>query len=491
MTNKDYKDKVEDLTAEQIAEGIFNKIVTFDELRKTGNFEYSKQKKVKEILRGKDDDAFNSASTIEQLQNYLSTFVDGNHVAEANDQIKALLNEEDDNAFSSASTIEQLQNYLSAYPNGTHIAEAHDRINQIRYDIAEKERIIIERQRTLAEIRGDINKDTPDEVRGKLSHEDIIDLCNGLNIDPQIIFDWKETDLDLTSGTIPNSEADIPNDFTDVFFWGIPSSGKTCALSLILNTMNKQYTIADPVIPKKFGTTYRKNLINNIFIKGHSFGYLPDSTAKDKTQYMPFLLKRIGENNYRKISFFELSGEVFKYFYDKVYDTDMSREDETQTQIEIGFKTLNMLLNSKNQKIHFFFIDYNQETKGTIDKYGLSQSDYLQAAATYFRDYNDIFRNKTDAVYIVLTKSDEIRGANRAEIAKSFLQNNFSGFIDAMKTSCKKDSIDFHIKMFSIGDVYFKRICKINREYATDIIEELIKRIDPENNNKLKKFFNK
>ncbi len=202
---------------------------------------------------------------------------------------------------------------------------------------------------------------------------------------------------------------------------------------------------------------------------------------------MPFLLKKRDEKNYRQVSFFELSGEVFKYFYELENGSSILDEGDRDNVVS-AFSTLNLLLNSNNQKIHFFFIDYNQETKGTKDKHSLTQDNYLASAATYFRDKNDIFKKKTDAVYVVVTKADEIKGENRSELAKEFLKENFGGFMDVIKHRCKKDSVEFNVKMFSIGEVYFKRICKINHSYAENFIEDLLKKVKPISDNKISNF---
>ena len=145
-------------------------------------------------------------------------------------------------------------------------------------------------------------------------------------------------------------------------------------------------------------------------------------------------------------------------------------------------------------KIHFFFIDYQYETKGTRDRHNLTQENYLNAAASYFRDRLDIFKRKTDAVYVIVTKADQIKSLDtenqnisneeRTKIASDFLYDNFGNFMDFIKNRCKRDSIDFNVKTFSIGDVYFKSICKLNYYYATNIIEDLLKRIDTVNENR-------
>src|SRR5574344_481381 len=94
MEKKDYIAQIENLTAEQIAEGVFNGVITFEELKKTGEFDASKQKNVKVILKKKDDNAFAAATTVAALQNYLSVFPDGNHVSEAQVKIQQIRNDE-------------------------------------------------------------------------------------------------------------------------------------------------------------------------------------------------------------------------------------------------------------------------------------------------------------------------------------------------------------------------------------------------------------
>jgi hypothetical protein len=447
MTKEDYIAQVEYLTVDEIVEGIFKRVVKFKELKHTEEFAFSKQKAV-----------------------------------------RAILNKMDDTTFASCNTIDELQSYLEIFDEGRYTAEAKAKILDMQYLENEKMRKKKEREGVLKQIEEDINEYTVDEISTNFGDEVLDEICEKINFDRGILRKYKEPELKF--GGIPTDASDIPENFTDVFFWGIPSSGKTCALSAILSTMDKKYTISDPLIPVKFGTMYRNNLINNIFIND-KIGYLPDSTMKERTQYMPFLLKRrIGEKLFRKISFFELSGEVFKYFYDKVYNTSMTREADTQAKVEIGFNTLDLLLNSKNQKIHFFFIDYNQETKGTKDKHGLTQSNYLQAAATYFRDNHEIFKKKTDAVYVIVTKSDQIKEQDKELEAAKFLEENFGGFMDVLKTKCKNDDVEFRKKLFSIGNVYFKRICEINRDYSMEIIEDLLNKVKPVSDSKFRSFFN-
>jgi hypothetical protein len=427
----DYTSNITTLTAQEIADGIRAKIVTFVDLQNTELFENSKQR-----------------------------------------QVKAL---------------------LAQYEKEDIIAQR-------------KEEQTANQQKIFDEIKKNINAKTPDLVKKDLGENGMRQLCCDIGIDYNIVNNYNEPPLKF-SPIIPQTEDEIPSGYTDVFFWGIPASGKTCALSAILNTMNKKYVIDAPEIKKQFGGTYRDSLVG---LFEHETGYLPSATRRDRTQYMPFRLKKRGEKElYRNIAFFELSGEIFEFIYDIVnndistnltdvsYNTDeehLTEEQKKEKEKRIAFNTLNLLLNSNNQKIHFFFIDYNQAEHKREE-----QAKYLSAAATYFRDRNNIFRERTDAVYVVVTKADEIEGENdseRSARAGAFLDDNFGSFMDVIKNRCNKDSIDFGKKIFSIGDVYFSKICKINRKYSIDIIDDLIRIVQPSLNEykwyyKLFKFFNK
>jgi hypothetical protein len=439
MKKEFYLKHIADLSTQEIVNGIRLGIVTFRELANTGEFLVQKQKHVKSLLEkySEEDDAYKAAQTKKELQHFLSCFPKSGYFENVTIRIEEIENEE------------------------------------------------IEAQKKLfLEIRANINDFTPDELKTKLNDNQLRNICEELDIDYSVFNNWDEPELNFNN--IPQSSADVPEGYTDVFFWGIPSSGKTCALSAILRTIKDKYVIASPNTSIKFGATYRDSLVN-IFRNGT--GYLPAATQKDRTQYMPFLLKRRNEKRYRQLSFFELSGEVFKYFYEIINSKEIL-DDTERNHVVNAFNTLSLLLSSENQKIHFFFIDYNEEKKGGVDKHGLTQENYLDAAATYFRDRNNIFKKKTDAVYVVVTKSDIIDGDDKPKIAEQFLFDKFGSFMDIVKQQCKEDSVAFGVKLFSIGDVFFKRICRLNTAYAEDIIDDLFSKTKPINRNRIIKFLN-
>lgn len=431
MTKEDYINNIMDLPLEEIASGIRKGKVSFEDLQKTGDFREDRQRQVRKLLEGfkQEDDDFNSANSISELNEFLTN-----------------------------------------YPNSSYLERVEKKIRKIQKEEDE------EMKRKFEEIKGNINDYKPDELKHSLSDEMIRELCNELGIGFNIVSNYREPKL--TFNDVPSKLDEIPKGFTDVFFWGIPSSGKTTALSAILRTMDDKYTITSPKIKVKFGSNYKNSLIN-IFNKKSGFGYLPPSTQKDRTQYIPLLLKKRKEKKYRQISFFELSGEVFKYFYELESNAKIM-SDASRHEVTKAFETLDLILRSDNQKIHFFFIDYKKETSGFLDdNNNLTQSNYLDAAATYFRDNNNIFKRKTDAVYVILTKADEIKEENKIKHAGNFLDENFGGFMDVLKNRCKEDSVEFKVKIFSIGEVYLKGICKLDYKYSDSVINDLLHKVKP------------
>jgi GTP-binding protein EngB required for normal cell division len=173
----------------------------------------------------------------------------------------------------------------------------------------------------------------------------------------------------------------------------------------------------------------------------------------------------------------------------------MAEERFPSSEHEQTFDSLHHFLSSENRKMHFFFIDCANANRPNAD--GLRQGDYLNAAANYFNN-NDIFKNSTDAIYVVLTKSDlltdeegnKIEPEQRLEFAKKYLQSqNYTGFINVLKSICKKHGINggkLTVEPFSLGKVYFRDICDFDGTTAKRIVDILMDRIQTSR----KSFFN-
>lgn len=453
MNKEDYINRVDVISKSDIVIGIRGGVVSFEELQKTGRFDRGKQEEVKKVLREikEEDDAYNNAKEINRIS--------------------------------------QFNDFKDKYPNSEYNFEIDDLI--LKIELKEKE----EKEQQIAKVKNNTNGYTIKETIEILGDDRFRQLCNDLDLNYEQVISYQPTKLNFNM--IPESEDDVPKEYTDIFFWGIPSSGKTTALASIFRTINDKYVMEDDSsLDKQFGSSYRTDLVN-VYKEG--LGFLPARTQKDRTQYMPFLLRRRNEGvrRNRKVSFFELSGEVFEHFLeikDGLKDKSELNEAELEErkEVEKSFKTIELLLRSNNQKIHIFFIDYNKELESSKSRNNKTQVNYLQAATTYFQKERDLFSKKTDAVYFIITKADTIKGENKTEIARKFINDNFGNFYTTIKDRCEDHSIKPpQIKLFSIGDVHFKRISKLNYKYSKGIVESILNEVDPIGNSWLKRILKK
>lgn len=449
MDKQSILNHIDDLTAEQLANFIIQGIVTLKELKDTLNLDRSKAVAISAIVKKIEDDKLKMEEE-QEIADSISW-----------DAIRY------SNEFA-------LIEWIGNNPTNKYIQQAKNRINFLE---EERSKIRKEKQAILAKIKSNPNSFDPDKIiefikNGIINEQDL------LNCDiPQSAIDnlGKIKTPVLQLGKTPTS---IPEGYTEVYFWGGVGSGKTCALGAVLQVaQNKGYLNIAP------GTGYLyANQLKNIFSdNGSANDFLPRPTNLESTQYLPFTLKSTDESRPRSVSLIELSGEIFKCFFYKNANMPFPTGSH-----ENAFNSLNVFLKSNNRKVHFFFIDYDKENRP--DKDGLKQSDYLNAASTYFQNYL-VFGNTTDAIFVVLTKSDllldeegnSVPQNKILEYTKKYLdQNNYLAFINTLKNSCQKYGINggkLTVEPFSLGKVYFKEICDFDSSSASKIVEILMKRI--------------
>jgi len=360
-----------------------------------------------------------------------------------------------------------LIDYITNYPAGKQMQDAKDRLEFLK---KERERKNIEKNKILSGVRENSNIYSPSQIISFLS-EGIIstDDLQNCGIPKEIVENLKNIHQpQLQLGKTPEY---IPYGYTEVYFWGIPGSGKTCALAAILSTSERAGYLDFATAQ---GYDYMTKL-KNIFFDGKAI--LPPPSPVETTQYLTFTLKRTNEKHSRSVSILELSGEVFQCFHYINAGMEFPSQSHQDT-----FDSLIRFLSGTNRKIHFFFIDYDKGNKKDANDY--TQGDYLAAASRFFKN-NDVFGKTADAVYIILTKSDLMPcpKTERVEHAKKHLiDNNFSAFINTLKDLCVQYSINagkLTIEPFSLGEVYFQQICYFDKSSALSIIDILFDRIQP------------
>jgi len=447
---------INDLSAEQLVDFIKNGEITLQEIRQTGDLDSSKRIAIQDKLK-KDEAAEIKSESERKL---------------AEDEAWETVRYTND--------IMVLINWINMNTTNRHIQEAKNRVKFI-----EEEKKII-----LNNIKCNPNTYNPNQIKeflskGVFNEEDLLNC--GI---PQSAID----NLDrirapfLNLGETPSS---IPDGYTEVYFWGGTGSGKTCALGAILQVAEQKGYLNIATGP---GYLYANQLKNIFSDDGKANDFLPAPSPVETTQYLPFTLRKPNESKTRSVSLIELSGEIFECFFHKNANQPLPTQSHENT-----FNALNSFLKSNNRKIHFFFIDYDRQNRP--DSKGFKQSDYLAAASTYFKN-NKVFGNTTDAIYVVLTKSDLLHDENgnfipknkRVEYSIKYLnKNNYIAFINTLKDNCIKHSINggkLTVEPFSLGKVYYKELCDFDGSAASNIVEILMDRI-PGNKKSILDVFNK
>lgn len=442
---------VVNMTAEQLFDKIKSGIVTLDDLMRTGELDIAKRRKIESLLN-QNDSIDNEDWERARYSNELG-----------------------------------LSDYITKHPTGKYVLEAKQKI-----DLLERQRAneIAQRETILKELKRNPSKYPPGKIieylrNSIITEKDLLE-CGIPDSAIQNLHNIVTPYLQL--GNTPES---VPPGFTEVYFWGYTGSGKTCALGAILQMAHKKGYLNFATGP---GYQYAHQLMNIFSDDGMANDYLPAPTPLENTQYLPFTLKKPNERSSRSVSLIELSGEIYKCFF------KINAGIELESQLHINtFHTLNSFLNNNNRKIHFFFVDYNRENRP--DENGLTQSDYLSAASLYFKN-NKIFGKSTDAIFIVLTKSDlliddsgtYVSHEERVKYAKKYLnENNYKSFIETLKYICEKESINsgvLTVEPFSLGKVYFQKICDFEGSSASAILEILMDRI-PTTQNSILDVFNR
>ena len=264
---------------------------------------------------------------------------------------------------------------------------------------------------------------------------------------------------------------------TEFYFWGIPSSGKTCALGLVLNAAMEKSVINDLTVNGECqGFDYMIELMN-VFRGRDTYCVLPARTPVD-TNYAIELNMTDYRNHVHPITLIDMAGELFCHLYWK----NNNITDNINNHQEAAFQSFENILQghrTSNRKFHFFIIEYGSEKK----RYkGFKQDEYLTFGLKYLEE-TGILRDATDGVCIIVTKYDHLfthigEDEDINNHLSAYLYRNYGRFIRMLRKCCKKYDIAGGIMPdpipFTIGDVCFKNYCLINTDYAKDIVKVIM-----------------
>lgn len=495
-------------------------INSFEEFRASAREEgvpikKSMQEQVAAKYASSDDDDWKSACDIdteEVYQEYLDNYPEGNHRGDARNAIAYIQQQQNVGKSEKVwndidkSDEKQLQNFINQYSSSPYVQEAKRMLHDLR-----REKYLgvdikaLEKQ--IKAIGTDVSINNPERA----IYDKIVSYLNSGKIAVNDLLSAIKDDNNFISGTVANllwengyitdfSSTDIDSDFiahmmsnvktrefskaehidritkspcTEVYFWGIPSSGKSCAIGAILSAAKNGRTAKSmQQDPDCQGYGYMTRL-SNLFRSNNSVGTLPPGTPISSTYEMGLVLED-EDGKEHPITCIDLAGELIRCMYKQDAGEPLTTEQEqvlkTLTDILVDNRT-------KNGKIHFFVIEYGAEDR---EYEGLPQQDYLAAAVAYIQR-TGIFKNDTVGLYLLVTKVDKAKavGKELQEKLKNYISENYQGFYNGLKKICKDNEINdgkVDIQPFTLGTVCFQSYCKFKEDTAAAVVRTLMNR---------------
>lgn len=511
-----YAQNIDDLVAALKQAGVSN----FDEFKSAAReigvpVKKSIQDQVAAKFANSDADAWEEAKRIDTEDAYWK-YLDSNPEGEYREEARTRIEELEQNTKDAASDdlwesinkgdVNEVQNFVNNYPNSTHHADALKILLELRrnqylgVDIKALEKQI-------KAIRTDAQINNPEKAiydrivsfinTGKITVDDLLEaIAKDNNFisghvayllwQNGVITDFSKTGID--SDFIAHMMENIPpqkfmapepmthvsmNPCTEIYFWGIPSSGKSCALGAILRAANSG-NIARSMQrnPNCQGYGYM-NRLANLFEPNGSVGILPEGTAISSTYEMGFILED-EDGKEHPITCIDLAGELVRCMYKKD-----AGEPLTDEQVAVLQTLTNVLIDKRtdNRKIHFFVIEYGAEDRLYE---GLRQSVYLEAAVAYIQR-TGIFKKDTDGLYLLISKVDKahVEGNELREKLREYISKYYQGFYNGLTKICKDNEINggkVEIQPFTLGSVCFQNYCKFQDDTAATVVRTIIKR---------------
>ena len=261
----------------------------------------------------------------------------------------------------------------------------------------------------------------------------------------------------------------IPDGFTEISLWGVPASGKTCAVGSIMSTMTNGRGVKS-VMPftDSQGSSYMMPLASSF--REDKVCILPPRTKVEETFEMRYQITD-DDNKEHGLAFIDLSGELFECMH---LSRAQGKENLTPKQQRALTVLEDILVNnrSKNPKIHFFVIEYGSEN----NRYkGLSQNELLLSCLNYLDD-KSILKDNTIGSYLIITKADKAGEANIGDYIDEYYSGFYNGLTQRMTKwgiNTRKGKSQVKRFPFSIGDVCFQKWCLYDPEWTQWIIEEI------------------
>lgn len=484
-------------TVPQLIDFLKNGEVTFEELQQLG-LPWFKQEEIRKFLEERD--FWEAAKTSEQgIENYLKTYPGGFYVADAEDARRALKEEAIWGWASRTNTAEAFRTYLADYPSGAHAIDAEMSIKMLSRQEEELKEALFEDMKNnpwdythdkMRQLYNGVSL-TPEQVQFLSNQTDVFSrfIRNGMRITHADLVEHgvvpgEVTQIEVTSPefSMPQTQikelGEFPTERTDVFFLGVPRSGKSSVLSGIIYQLWKDgFAGYVPHLVNGYDPclAYYQGLIRAVATKKP-----PLPTATDTVSFMK--IDMVKGREVSELTIVEMAGEAFKRAATKI-----SGENRSQSEVwtELGAEKC---LRSRNRKVLFFVLDYSAVRGINPQCTAFDQLQILESSLmTLCNDGPDpanptkgCTMSRVETVSILVTKSDLMGVSSvqeRLNEARNYMMANFRNFMNQLSRAARKfgcnsaNNYEPYFLTFSLGDFYVGNTFVFNPVDSREIIQ--------------------
>lgn len=285
----------------------------------------------------------------------------------------------------------------------------------------------------------------------------------------------------------------IVQESTEIYFWGMPSSGKTCALCAILGTLKNGNVIGHMAPDASCSGFGYISMATDMFKSSqpqHGDNYqnvtlLPLGTSE--CAFYELGMQIVDKEGLRHpITCIDMAGETIRSMYKS--NANLPLEGY---QVEV-LQNLNDILTKNhkpgNRMIHVFVVEYGAENR----RYeGLDQITLLESAANYLNNLQlkkkkflrtvqyGIFEEDADGIYVMVTKADKMNasGSDMRYMTMDYLQGTYGNFYRTLQHICETNNINNGKLMtipFSIGNTCFQDFCQFDSTTSRKFIQHIL-----------------
>ena len=436
------------------------------------------------------------------LERYLLHFPSGQHANEANGII-ALLAEWEEIRYSD--DIFKVNKFKKDHENNSLSAEASTLLEKLKEAEFQK----MHNNKVIYDISDRLHKLLQEEI---ITKKELIERNIVSNKTFQIIekFNDEKNSLPPIDAELQHCSLNCEDDRTDVYFLGIPSTGKSCILMGLMGTPLLTIDTATGAGPYAAA-------LNQYLNKGIT---IPRTTKNTVATINGEIIEHINNQDKKltnKVNLIEMAGEDFAFNLNGTYDPD-------DNSVVVDFADMGEgvpeLLCNKNRKVFFLIVDPTvltvkvQREKTFIDENGQMRISGIQQAIvhqpTILSKMVSIFANpenaeimkRVDALHIIVTKADVFGPRHiRTQAAYDFFQSQYGMVINKLINICQDYDINKAtngvpvLYPFSLGEFHLGGIFEYDRMDSDMLVRVIQANSVPEKNktlwNKVQDFLNK